>query len=124
MWLHTVRDNFADGHINRASLPTMRGIGRRFSKIYLSNGGEGEIRTHGPRKGTPVFKTGAFNRSATSPILLRSAAYSALNQSLEPHVTHLHCVLHAGRKHGRPRERDQLHVLPRDCPPRGSTVVN
>src|ERR1700719_4613086 len=67
MWLHTVRDNFADGHINRASLPTMRGIGRRFSKIYLSNGGEGEIRTHGPRKGTPVFKTGAFNRSATSP---------------------------------------------------------
>jgi hypothetical protein len=30
-------------------------------------GGEGGIRTHGPRKGTPVFKTGAFNRSATSP---------------------------------------------------------
>ncbi len=30
-------------------------------------GGEGEIRTHGARKGTPVFKTGALNRSATSP---------------------------------------------------------
>jgi len=30
-------------------------------------GGEGEIRTHEPRKGPPVFKTGAFNRSATSP---------------------------------------------------------
>jgi hypothetical protein len=30
-------------------------------------GGEGEIRTHEPRKGLPVFKTGAFNRSATSP---------------------------------------------------------
>ena len=31
------------------------------------DGGEGGIRTHGPREGTPVFKTGAFNRSATSP---------------------------------------------------------
>ena len=30
-------------------------------------GGEGEIRTHEPREGLPVFKTGAFNRSATSP---------------------------------------------------------
>ena len=30
-------------------------------------GGEGGIRTHDPLAGTPVFKTGAFNRSATSP---------------------------------------------------------
>jgi hypothetical protein len=30
-------------------------------------GGEGEIRTHESREGPPVFKTGAFNRSATSP---------------------------------------------------------
>ncbi len=29
--------------------------------------GEGEIRTHETRKGLPVFKTGALNRSATSP---------------------------------------------------------
>lgn len=29
--------------------------------------GEGEIRTRGTREGTPVFKTGAFGRSATSP---------------------------------------------------------
>ena len=29
--------------------------------------GEGEIRTHGTRKGSAVFKTAAFNRSATSP---------------------------------------------------------
>ncbi len=29
--------------------------------------GEGGIRTHGPRKGTPVFETGAFGHSATSP---------------------------------------------------------
>ena|GEM_PF-6236859 len=29
--------------------------------------GEGGIRTHGTLAGTPVFKTGAFNHSATSP---------------------------------------------------------
>jgi hypothetical protein len=33
-----------------------------------NTGGEGEIRTHGTREGSPVFKTGAINRSATSPI--------------------------------------------------------
>jgi hypothetical protein len=31
------------------------------------DGGEGEIRTHETREGPPVFKTGAINRSATSP---------------------------------------------------------
>jgi hypothetical protein len=40
-------------------------------------GGEGGIRTHEPRKGSPVFKTGAFNRSATSP-----------NTSLAPSLVH------------------------------------
>jgi hypothetical protein len=38
--------------------------------VILSNsrfGGEGEIRTHEGREALPVFKTGAFNRSATSP---------------------------------------------------------
>ena len=40
---------------------------RRFGTTALETGGEGGIRTHGPREGTPVFKTGAFNRSATSP---------------------------------------------------------
>src|SRR6267154_2426520 len=34
---------------------------------HFSSGGEGEIRTHEPRKGPPVFKTGAFNHCATSP---------------------------------------------------------
>ncbi len=29
--------------------------------------GEGGIRTHGTLSSTPVFKTGAINRSATSP---------------------------------------------------------
>ncbi len=32
------------------------------------NGGEGGIRTHGPREGTTVFKTAAFDHSATSPL--------------------------------------------------------
>src|ERR1700677_2934067 len=31
-------------------------------------GGEGEIRTREGRETLPVFKTGAFNRSATSPL--------------------------------------------------------
>ena len=31
------------------------------------HGGWGEIRTHDARKGTSVFKTDAFNRSATHP---------------------------------------------------------
>ncbi len=33
----------------------------------ITCGGSGEIRTHGTRKGTPVFKTGALNHSATLP---------------------------------------------------------
>ncbi len=35
-------------------------------------GGWGEIRTHGDVAATPVFKTGALNRSATHPHLARS----------------------------------------------------
>jgi hypothetical protein len=35
--------------------------------ISLKNGGRGGIRTHGTLAGTPVFKTGALNRSATLP---------------------------------------------------------
>ena len=34
------------------------------------DGGEGGIRTHGPLSRSPVFKTGALNRSATSPFIL------------------------------------------------------
>ena len=34
---------------------------------YKRNGGEGGIRTHDGLAPMPVFKTGAFNRSATSP---------------------------------------------------------
>ena len=31
------------------------------------SGGEGGIRTHGTRKGTPVFETGPIDHSGTSP---------------------------------------------------------
>ena len=37
--------------------------------LYQNTGGEGGIRTHGTLARTPVFKTGAFNRSATSPTI-------------------------------------------------------
>ena len=35
-----------------------------------TSGGEGGIRTPGTLSGTPVFKTGAINHSATSPLLI------------------------------------------------------
>ena len=34
------------------------------------NGGEGGIRTHGTLARSPVFKTGAFDHSATSPCIV------------------------------------------------------
>jgi hypothetical protein len=44
-----------------------RPIGNRQSKIRNVHGGEGGIRTHGGRKPTPVFETGALIHYATSP---------------------------------------------------------
>jgi hypothetical protein len=35
---------------------------------FAVTGGEGGIRTHGTDKGSTVFKTAAFDHSATSPI--------------------------------------------------------
>jgi hypothetical protein len=40
---------------------------KQLTCLGLLFGGSGEIRTHGCRKTSPVFKTGAFNRSATLP---------------------------------------------------------
>lgn len=37
----------------------------------IRNGGWGGIRTHETLSRLPVFKTGAFNRSATHPSMLR-----------------------------------------------------
>ena len=46
--------------------PTRRNLGGK-SALATRSGGEGGIRTHEGREAPPVFKTGAFNRSATSP---------------------------------------------------------
>lgn len=44
-------------------------------KIENLNGGWGEIRTHGGRKPSTVFKTVAFNRSATYPLKTKYIIY-------------------------------------------------
>tara|TARA_B100000886_G_scaffold110640_1_gene74207 strand:- start:2911 stop:3051 length:141 start_codon:yes stop_codon:yes gene_type:complete len=41
---------------------------QKFLKILKYNGGEGGIRTHERVAPLLVFKTSAFNRSATSPV--------------------------------------------------------
>jgi hypothetical protein len=39
----------------------------KFCNDFNYRGGRGGIRTHGTLAGTPVFKTGALNHSATLP---------------------------------------------------------
>ncbi len=48
-----------------------------------NDGGEGGIRTPGTLSGTPVFKTGAINHSATSPATsrMRKASLGSLHQA-------------------------------------------
>jgi hypothetical protein len=53
---------------------------------YCSCGGEGGIRTLGPLAGTPVFKTGAINRSATSPCVAFYSARSVPDELPTAHV--------------------------------------
>src|SRR5688572_12703206 len=48
--------------------------------------GEGEIRTPGTIAGTPVFETGAFNRSATSPNNGRSGRTGGNGNTPAPRV--------------------------------------
>ena len=36
-------------------------------KFVWKNGGQSGIQTHGPRKGSPDFKSGLLNRSSTCP---------------------------------------------------------
>ena len=47
-------------------------------------GGEGEIRTRGTLTDTPVFKTGPFNHSGTSPVVFLKLAE---REGFEPSVT-------------------------------------
>ena len=44
-------------------------LAANFGCNFNLTGGRGEIRTHGTLAGTPVFKTGALNHSATLPAL-------------------------------------------------------
>lgn len=50
---------------------TKKGEPSRLS--FLCRCGSGEIRTHGPGKEAPVFKTGAIDHSATLPFAIISA---------------------------------------------------
>jgi hypothetical protein len=54
-------------------------------------GGEGGIRTPGTLSGTPVFKTGAINHSATSP----GDALPSLHQALRNHFAGLFALVSA-----------------------------
>src|SRR5947209_20336272 len=67
----------------------------RAGTIFSTSGGEGGIRTHGTVARTAVFKTAAFNHSATSPRDRRSisprapaCARRAVNQAGAPVVLH------------------------------------
>ena len=51
-------------------------------KIENLNGGWGEIRTHGGRKPSTVFKTVAFNRSATYPLKTKSLYIDILKKQM------------------------------------------
>jgi hypothetical protein len=55
-------------------------------RVLANIGGSGEIRTHERDKPSPVFKTGAFNHSATLPF-----GYSQMN-CIDPIPTLLHRV--------------------------------
>ena len=50
--------------------------GPRVPGPFPGVGGWGGIRTHETRKGLPVFKTGAFNRSATHPSSSRGTPWT------------------------------------------------
>ena len=75
-----------------SALRARRALTRSASKIApgdfveLTIGGEGEIRTHEGREALPVFKTGAFNRSATSPNMCTGGLRGAILPDKIPRV--------------------------------------
>lgn len=53
----------------------------------VNSGGDGEIRTHGPREGSAVFKTAGINHSPTSPwsgAVSRIRTYARASQLAHP----------------------------------------
>lgn len=51
------------------------------------DGGEGGIRTHGTLARTPVFKTGAFDHSATSPQCVADRPFAAICWQMQAFAT-------------------------------------
>ena len=58
--------------VGRGALKTKSPV---FRGSAVGCGGRGEIRTHGGLSSSPVFKTGAFNRSATLPFAISALDY-------------------------------------------------
>lgn len=56
--------------------------------LFIDSGGRSGIRTHGPREGTTVFKTAAFNRSAILP----SYVFALLKKISLRSISHLRKV--------------------------------
>jgi len=56
-------------------------------------GGRGGIRTHGALAGTPVFKTGALNHSATLPALWKPALSKAEGVAKEAIAPKSRCLI-------------------------------
>ena len=63
------------GAIGRAEAPR---------PMAIRTGGEGGIRTPGDLATTPVFKTGPFNRSGTSPRFFSLSAWATVRNRLNP----------------------------------------
>ena len=75
-----------------------RRVGRRADQRCVVNGsGGGGIRTRGPRERTPVFKTGAFDRSATPPVAASVTARS--RDRLDGHHAPSMAVAREGHPH-------------------------
>ena len=63
-------NRYTDFSVSRVRIPPSpptKNTGRFPDIFSCFSGGGGGIRTHGIRKDTPVFKTGAINRYATPP---------------------------------------------------------
>src|SRR5580693_5307626 len=95
------------------------------------DGGEGEIRTPGPRKGSTVFETAAIDHSATSPRQIQfnmARAVRRLATGFFPSKTHLKSVtcaisnatgeIQSGRSALKASERSGTSAACGECPAR------
>src|SRR5579864_13989 len=71
-------------HLHGANFSLKSGLAQnQLSPLF--SGGEGEIRTHGTRKGSTVFETARFNHSRTSPAVLNYFYYTLSRTSSALH---------------------------------------